>query len=82
MLHVLSAQVSFGNRDIHLVFDWKDVYYNYQDIKTNLKCIDINRHNIRNSDILTPESINYNSQQNSILSFLNCQLTNYDEHFG
>lgn len=82
MLHVLSAQVSFGNHDIHLVFDWKDVYYNYEDIKTNLKCIDINRHNIGNSDILTPESINYNSQQNSIFSFLNCQLTNYDEHLG
>ena len=79
--NALPAQVSLGNRDIDLLFDWKNAYNKYPGISNNLNFVDVSQQATENTyNDLTPASITINVQQSAILSFVNYQIRNYENN--
>lgn len=75
----LPAYVTLGNRDIDILHDWNEAYHSYPDIKDNTDFIEKSRETIVNQrEFFEPLNINFNEQQNAILSFLDQQLMDYD----
>lgn len=79
MPNALPAYVSLGNRDIDILHNWNAAFYKYPDVKNNIQFIEQCRETVGDSNTnLSSSNITFNNQQNSILSFLNYQLLNYE----